>query len=42
MELVLNIELQVPITVAVEYNCGDIPKNPAKNKIVFPNRYHPQ
>lgn len=35
MKLVLNIELQMPITVAVEYSCEDIPKNQQKIKLYF-------
>lgn len=35
MKLVLNAELQVPITVEVEYNCEDIPKKQQKIKLYF-------
>lgn len=35
MKLVLNIEFQVPITVAFEYNSEGIPKNQQKMKLYF-------
>lgn len=35
MKFILNIEFQVPITVAFEYNSEGIPKNQQKIKLYF-------